>query len=182
MARPSKSVAVLKKEGKSHRTKAELAAREAVEQECLTGRKLQEPAAIKKQKTAHDTFLKTRRLLDAVGKNDEIYSAALCRYCTNTQKLAESEQSIELLKQELDELRESREDFARSEEMAEYYRLLLKLEDTVTKKEQLAAGLRRELTDFEKENCMTIKSAARIIPKKPENKKNPLLEALNGDG
>ena len=76
MARPSKSVAVLKKEGKSHRTKAELAAREAAEQECLTGRKLH----------------------------------------------------------------------------------------------------------FEKENCMTIKSAAHIIPKKPENKKNPLLEALSGDG
>ena len=181
MARPSKPVELLKSEGKSHRTKSELAFRKRQEAETLTGKKLQEPAAIKKLKIAHETFMKTRRLLDAINKNDELYSAAVCRYCTNTQKLEDAEMSVEVLKNELDELRNSREHFEASGDLSGYYKMLTKLEDTVTRKEQLSANLRKELTDFEKENCMTIASSLRSIPKQPDKKKNPLLEALGND-
>ena len=168
----------MKSEGKSHRTKQELAFRKQQEEATLTGKKLEEPRAVKDLKIAHATFLKTRRLLDAINKNDELYSAATCRYCTNTQKLADAEKSIQVLKTELEELRESRSSYAEDKAIPDYYRMLTKLEDTITRKEQLAAGIRKELTDFEKENCMTIASSLRSIAKQPEKKANPLLEAL----
>ena len=178
MGRPSKPAELLKSEGKSHRTKQELAFRNQQEEATLTGKKLEEPRAVKDLKIAHATFLKTRRLLDAINKNDELYSAATCRYCTNTQKLADAEESIQVLKTELEELRESRSSYAEGKAIPDYYRMLTKLEDTITRKEQLAAGIRKELTDFEKENCMTIASSLRSIAKQPEKKANPLLEAL----
>lgn len=178
MARPSKTAEILKSEGKSHRTKQELAFRRQQEEATLTGKALQEPGELKKLKIAHATFLKTKRLLEAIHKNDELYSAATCRYCTNTQKLADAEGSIQVLKTELEELRESRRSYAEDKAIPDYYRMLTKLEDTITRKEQLAAGIRKELTDFEKENCMTIASSLRSIAKQPEKKANPLLEAL----
>ena len=178
MGRPSKPAELLKSEGKSHRTKQELAFRKQQEEATLTGKKLEEPRAVKDLKIAHATFLKTRRLLDAIDKNDELYSAATCRYCTNTQKLADAEESIQVLKTELEELRESRSSYVENKAIPDYYRMLTKLEDTITRKEQLAAGIRKELTDFEKENCMTIASSLRSIAKQPEKKANPLLEAL----
>lgn len=178
MGRPSKPAGLLKSEGKSHRTKQELAFRKQQEEATLTGKKLEEPRAVKDLKIAHATFLKTRRLLDAINKNDELYSAATCRYCTNTQKLADAEESIQVLKTELEELRESRSSYVENKAIPDYYRMLTKLEDTITRKEQLAAGIRKELTDFEKENCMTIASSLRSIAKQPEKKANPLLEAL----
>lgn len=178
MGRPSKPAELLKSEGKSHRTKQELAFRKQQEEATLTGKKLEEPRAVKDLKIAHATFLKTRRLLDAINKNDELYSAATCRYCTNTQKLADAEESIQVLKTELEELRESRSSYVENKAIPDYYRMLTKLEDTITRKEQIAAGIRKELTDFEKENCMTIASSLRSIAKQPEKKANPLLEAL----
>ena len=178
MGRPSKPAELLKSEGKSHRTKQELAFRKQQEEATLTGKKLEEPRAVKDLKIAHATFLKTRRLLDAINKNDELYSAATCRYCTNTQKLADAEESIQVLKTELEVLRESRSSYVENKAIPDYYRMLTKLEDTITRKEQLAAGIRKELTDFEKENCMTIASSLRSIAKQPEKKANPLLEAL----
>ena len=178
MGRPSKPAELLKSEGKSHRTNQELAFRKQQEEATLTGKKLEEPRAVKDLKIAHATFLKTRRLLDAINKNDELYSAATCRYCTNTQKLADAEESIQVLKTELEELRESRSSYVENKAIPDYYRMLTKLEDTITRKEQLAAGIRKELTDFEKENCMTIASSLRSIAKQPEKKANPLLEAL----
>lgn len=178
MGRPSKPAELLKSEGKSHRTKQELAFRKQQEEATLTGKKLEEPRAVKDLKIAHATFLKTRRMLDAINKNDELYSAATCRYCTNTQKLADAEESIQVLKTELEELRESRSSYVENKAIPDYYRMLTKLEDTITRKEQLAAGIRKELTDFEKENCMTIASSLRSIAKQPEKKANPLLEAL----
>lgn len=178
MGRPSKPAELLKSEGKSHRTKQELAFRKQQEEATLTGKKLEEPRAVKDLKIAHATFLKTRRLLDAINKNDELYSAATCRYCTNTQKLADAEESIQVLKTELEELRESRSSYVENKAIPDYYRMLTKLEDTITRKEQLAVGIRKELTDFEKENCMTIASSLRSIAKQPEKKANPLLEAL----
>lgn len=47
MGRPSKPAELLKSEGKSHRTKQELAFRKQQEEATLTGKKLEEPRAVK---------------------------------------------------------------------------------------------------------------------------------------
>ena len=46
-------------------------------------------------------------------------------------------------------------------------------------KKQIQA-IQKMIFDIEKECAMTISSAARSIPKKPEAEKNPLLAALEG--
>lgn len=180
MARPKKAVAVLKAEGKSHRTKKELATREAAEKSLLTGKQMIETAELKSNPIAHKEFLRVRGLLKLIEKNDEIYGAATRRYCLNRSRLVEADQEVERLRKELAELRDSRKEFLDADDIAEYYRLITRMEDTITKKEQISKSYRAEMTDFEKENCMTIKSSLRVIPKQPESKSNALKEALGG--
>ena len=52
------------------------------------------------------------------------------------------------------------------------------MEEIITRKESIAKGIRAEMIDFEKQNCMTIRSALSAVPKKPETKMNSLKEAL----
>ncbi len=177
--RPAKSVEVLKLEGKSHRTKQELAIRKAAEEASMTGKKITETKDIKEDPVAHQEFVRVRKLLKLIGKDDEIYGAAVRRYCLNKSKLASVDAEVIHLKDELVELKDSRSGF--KDNIAEYYRLTTKMEDTITKKEQLAKSYRLEMIDFEKENCMTIKSALRAIPKKPETKTNALKDLLADD-
>lgn len=79
MGRPSKSAEVLKSEGKSHRTKAEISKREAEERALLTGIKMRESADVKADEAAHKEFRRVIRILSAVGKNDALYHQRLGR-------------------------------------------------------------------------------------------------------
>lgn len=177
MGRPAKTAEVIRIEKKSHRTKKELAVRQQAEEALLTGTQITEPAELKKDATAHKEFLRIRRLLRMIKKDDELYGAPVRRYCTNASRLKEAERAIQDIREELEQLQEDRQEF---DDLKEYYRLLTRLEDTITKKETLAQAIRKEMSDFEKENCMTIRSSVRVIPQKQDTKKNALLEALNG--
>lgn len=176
MARPSKPVDVIEAEGKSHRTKKEKAYRKQQEEATLTGRKMQEPAEVKADRIAHLTFLRTRRLLQAIDKDDELYLAATIRYCQNTSRLNEAEHSISVLREALDKIRNNSGDM----DMETYYSMLIKLENSITAKEKLAQSIRNELAAYEKENCMTIAASLRSIPKTPPSKTSALKEALSG--
>jgi hypothetical protein len=179
MARPAKAASVIKIEGnKNRRTKRELAVREQAEKALLTGCVMQESAEVKADKVAHAEFLRLKPLLTAIDKFDEIYGAATNRYCLNKSKLIEAENDVADLKVELEHLKECREDFVDAGDIAEYYRLLTRMQDTITKREQIARNIRNEMNGYEKEHCMTILSALRAIPKKPETKTNSLKEAL----
>ena len=176
MARPSKAATVVRLEKKSHRTKKELATRDRAEKALLTGKMMTETAEVRNDRTAHLEFLRLKPLLKAIDKFDEIYGAPTRRYCLNKSKLAGIEADIEKTKSEIEEIRENKADFSKN--MPEYYRLITKMEDIVAKKEGLAKSIRAEMSDFEKNNCMTIRSALAAIPKKPETKANALKEAL----
>ena len=63
MARPAKPANVIKIEGKSHRTKKELRAREQAEKSLLSGVKLKESAEVKKHPRAHQELLRMKKLL-----------------------------------------------------------------------------------------------------------------------
>ena len=180
MARPPKAVSVIKLEKKSHRTKKEIATREKAEKAILTGKPMIETAEIKADRTAHLEYLRLKPLLKAIEKYDEIYGAAVRRYCLTKSKLEEADEEVAKLKDELCDLRNNKKEFLDSDDIAEYYRLLTKMEDTITKREQVSRAYRAEMIDCEKENCMTIKSALRSIPKKPETKAGSLKEALSG--
>ena len=179
MARPAKSASIIKLENnKDRRTKREIATREKAEKALLTGKSMIETAEVRNDREAHLEFLRLKPLLKAIDKFDEIYGAPTRRYCLNRSKLKEIEADIENTKSEIEDIRGNKGDFAKN--MPEYYRLITKLEDIVVKKEGTAKSIRAEMNDFEKQNCMTIKSALSAIPKKPDTKANSLKEARGG--
>ena len=71
--RPSKPVAVIRAEGKSHRTKAELNAREKGEAAFATGIPIKEKEETKKNVVAHKEFLRVTKLLNKIEKCDALY-------------------------------------------------------------------------------------------------------------
>ena len=163
MARPSKTVDVIEKEGKSHRTKEELRVRKEAEQAALTGIKMREYPEVKDDEVAHREFARVRRILSSVGKNDAIYEAVINEYA--------------MLKSDIDRYTKLRNSLDGDESIkgADKIKLELSCDDRIDK-------FKRRGFDIEKENGMTIASSLRAIPKKPEKKANPLLEALKDDG
>lgn len=161
MARPSKATAVLEQEGRSHRTKEELRKRAEAEAAALTGTQLRESAEVKADEIAHKEFLRVKRLLTAVGKNDALFEAVIGEYC--------------LYKSDIARYTRMREEIEADEEItgAAKYKLLLDCDKQIE-------TYRKKRFDIEKENGFTIAAAARSIPKAPEKKGNPILEALNG--
>jgi len=175
MARPSKAASVIKLEKKSHRTKKELAVREKGESRLLTGKIMTETAEVRNDKAAHLEFLRLKPLLKAIDKFDEIYGNPTRRYCLNKSKLADIDAKIEKLNSEIEEIQKEKGSF---KNIDEYFRLKTKMEDVITKQEQLAKSIRAEMNDYEKQNCMTIRSSLAAVQKKPDTKTGSLKEIL----
>ena len=87
MGRPAKAASIIKLEGRSHRTKKELAVREKAEKGLLTGKQMIETAEVKNDRAAHLEFLRLKPLLKAIEKYDEIYGAGVRRYCLTKSRL-----------------------------------------------------------------------------------------------
>ena len=162
MGRPSKSAEVLKSEGKSHRTKAEISKREAEERALLTGIKMRESADVKADEEAHKEFRRVIRILSAVGKNDALYESVINDYC----RLESDIQRYRRLRMELEADEEVRG--------AERYELIGSYDRQIEK-------YRKQRRDIEKENGMTIASSARAIPKTVSKEPNPLLKILSDE-
>ena len=162
MARPSKTVEILQNEGKSHRTKAEIAQRKNAEQAALTGIKMHEAPDVKEDPAAHAEYRRVLKILTAVGKNDAIYEAVINEYCMLKSDIA---RYTELRKRIQDDETISPKDACK---------LILDCDRQMN-------NFKRRRFDIEKENGMTIASSLRAIPKKPETKENPLLNILADD-
>ena len=176
MARPSKPADVIKLEGKSHRTKAELRQRKNAEAELLTGKIIVESREVKENTFAHKEFLRIRKLLQSIEKDDDLYSGVINRYCILSAECKEFEEKRERVYQKQIEL----EEHSRDMEFSYYLELQNDLSKTLLAYDRQVQAKRKMMFDIEKENVMTIASALRSIPKKPENKKNALREALSG--
>lgn len=174
--RPSKPVKVIEIESKSHRTKKELAHRRKAETSTLSGKKLIESREVKEDLEAHREFLRISKLLDAVEKNDALYSEVINRYCllkseckSFADKRERTGKQMELLEERMDEM-----------ELPEYLKLQNDLSKALVSYDRQIQIKRKMMFDIEKENIMTIAAALRSVPKQPEKKSNPLMEALNG--
>ena len=75
MPTPPKPAKVIEMEGKSHRTKKELAQRKRAEEELLTGIRMEEKPEVKANKEAHKEFQHLKILLAQIGKDDDLYPA-----------------------------------------------------------------------------------------------------------
>ena len=167
MARPAKPVALLRQTNDtSRRTKRELAVRDRGEKALLTGQPLRASDEVRANPDALREFRRIKKMLGAIGKDDSLYSAQISRYCL----LAAEAAALAARKAKLEEVADAAED---AKDVIELYKLINSCDRELMSK-------RKMMMDIEKENVMTIASALRSIPKKPDKAKNPLMEALSG--
>lgn len=200
MPTPPKPVAVLRREGKSHRTKKELAQREKTEQELLSGKELKERKEVKDDPDAHKEFIRIKKLLKEIGKNDALYEPVINRYCVIQAEIKSQEQRreflynlVEEMMQEHNEMKQTYEELLSDIEDAEeklavqkemtkaltkYMNSILAVSEEADEIDKLIHRKRAMLFNIEKENIMTIASSLRTVPKKEEKKKSALALAL----
>ena len=99
--RPSKPVQLIKLEGKSHRTKAELEHREKMEKALYTGTTFRESPAVRADPVAHREFLRLKKLYKNIQFVDGLDEQMINRYClliSQERKLMESDDFLALHK------------------------------------------------------------------------------------
>ncbi len=187
MTRPAKPFSILKAEGKSHRTKAELEKRKKGEEALSTGTELRERPEVKNNSVAHKEFLRINKLLKNIEKNDAIYEAVINRYCLLQSECVDLEKKRESCYQliiKLDERFDKEIDKTPGEERAKLIRSYSKSYNDLLKSllacDSQIQTKRRMLLDIEKENIMTIAAALRSIPKEVDEGDDPLLKVLRG--
>lgn len=176
MPTPAKPAAVIELEKKSHRTKAEIRQRKNAEADLLSGKTLKENREVRENKLAHQEFARIRKLLKSIGKDDDLYSGVINRYCMLSAECQEFENKREDVYRRQKELEEHFDDM----EYTDYIKMQNELSKTLLAYDRQVQAKRKMMFDIEKENVMTIASALRSIPKKQETKKNALREALSG--
>lgn len=190
MPTPPKPFSVLKSEGKSHRTKKELKLREQGEKALSTGTALKARSEVKKNKIANKEFKRINELLKKIEKNDAIYEAVINRYCliyAETMDFEEKKNKLYELVDKLENQFEESIEYLEKEELAKetrkFTRAISDLVASIVDLDKQLQPKRKMLLDIEKENIMTIASALRVIPKKPENDsaKETILKVLNGN-
>jgi len=119
--RGSKPVQLLKLEGKSHRTKAELEHREKSEKSLYTGIDFKESTAVKSDTVAHKEFLRLKKLYNNIQYVDGLDEQIINRYCL---MVSEENYMRELFVNETDD-----------EVKLELYKTVTKTRDTMLKLE-----------------------------------------------
>ena len=185
VGRPAKPAAVIVEEKRSHRTKAELAARAEGEKSLLSGTALFERSEVKKDKAAHAEFLRISKLMKAIGKNDALYGPVINRYCMIYSECLDFEDKKEKLYETACELEKKFDglDGMGYDEIMAFSKQLTALHKAISGYDAAIMQKRKAMFDIEKENCMTVAAALRAIPKSVEKDENPLIKALmNDDG
>lgn len=187
MARPAKPAAVIKSEGRSHRTKAEIKAREEAEAELDSGKKLAKRAEVKNDPIASKEFARVKKLMVKLKKDDDRFTAVLNRYCMLYSECRQYENLIRETEEEIEQLTEelAEAEFISARERAKATQGFIESKNKLLKQIAAFDGIlmqkRKMMLDIEKENVMTVSSSLRAIPKNAEKKENPLLVALRDD-
>ncbi len=163
--RPTKPLALVK----GHRTKAEKAVREKAESNLITGFSLKEWSDVKVDEIAHKEFLRIKKVLKSIDKDDGLHEGVINRYCllhSECKKFEDLKRSCDDELQELSKAyQEGKLDFLEYLDKKERVQgRFLTLDKKIMEK-------RKMMLDIEKENIMTIQSALRSIPKRPDEKK-----------
>ncbi|MDF2567899.1 MAG: hypothetical protein K0R90_1355 [Oscillospiraceae bacterium] len=164
MARSSKPISVIKQENKSHRTKAEIAQREQAEQSLITGILIKEWKEVKENPIAHKEFVRIKKLLQKIDKNDGLHEGIINRYALLKAECVEFEER----KKELITYLEKLEDKESEMKFKDYIKSVIDLQKQIASCDDKVMSKRRMMFDIEKENLMTIASALKSIPKKPK--------------
>ncbi len=176
MPTPSKPTVVIKSEGRSHRTKAELELREKAEAALVTGKTLKMRAEVRANPAAKKEFNRVSKLLELIDKNDALVEGGINRYCSLTAEVLEFEEKREVFSKNIADLQKAYdEDQAlhsadeRVIPALDYFKTLAQMESAVISLDKQVMAKRKMLLDIEKENIMTIAAQLRSIPKKIED-------------
>ncbi len=167
MAMKAKTVTVLREEGKSHRTKAELAAREKGEKALMSGEVMREDARTKADQSAHRHFARVKKLMAAIGHADAVHEQVMNRYCMLIAECERMEEDLKAFAAQRGELRAKY-----SAEEIDYLEYIDRDQKAAAMKLKTEAELDRKrqmLLAIEKENLMTVQSALRAVPKTQED-------------
>lgn len=167
MGRPSKPAAMLRMEGRSHRTKAELESREKHEKAQLTGKPMKEPAEVKQSAAAHAMWKRVKSLLAQIGRDDALYEQSIGRYCMLHAELQSCAAAVERLEEMAVNARELHA--AGELDGKGYLDTMRHVTEQISAQETLKMRKRKMMMDIERENVMTIASSLRSIPKAPED-------------
>lgn len=172
MARPTKPLSLVQ----GHRTKAEKTVREKAESQLLTGSSLKEWAEVKADLVAHKEFVRVKKLLKSIGKDDDLYGAAINTHCKLKAEEFQMLDARDKFLETLDELggRWQEEELSWSE----YMELKVKIQGQIVACDKAIMQKRKLMLDISKENIMTIQSALRSIPKKEQAKQKSPMEAF----
>jgi hypothetical protein len=164
--RPSKPIHMVK----GHRTKAEKSVREKNEKQLLTGITLKESDEVKHNLIAHKEFIRIKKLLEAIGKNDDLSGHIINQHCILVAECKQMEKVRDMFEQNLEEF----EDNACNEDITFTDRMKIKMgmQKQILDCDKALMSKRKMLLDIGKENILTIASALRSVPKKPETEEN----------
>ena len=175
--RPPKPFSVITSEKKSHRTKAELEARQQGESSLLTGTSLKAWPEVRENKVANKEFARIRKLLKKINHDDALYEAVINRYCLLTAETKEIDMTIiPGLRSDLQELvekhREGHIDFIA------YLDRKDRIQGLIIAWDKKMMDKRKMLLQIEKENIMTVLAALRAVPKHPQQQKKSGMAAF----
>lgn len=164
--RPSKPVQLIKLEGKSNRTKAELEHREKMEKSLYTGTTFRESPAVKSDPIAHKEFLRLRKLYKHIQYVDGLDEQIINRYCSMLSQEHKMQERLDAL----DDMVEEAEDFDKKMELFSHI-------NTATTKLKQTRDMLLKLEDR-----LFLNPTARVksIPKTPpdKGKKSPMSDFL----
>jgi hypothetical protein len=149
-----------------HRTNAEKAIRSKSESQLLTGTHLKEFQEVKNDPLAHKEFMRIKRLLKSINKDDDLYGNLINTHCLLHAECRGIEDFKARLLINLDTFEEQSEE----EEISFTDKMKLKtaMQKQILDCDKALMTKRKMILDISKENVMTIQSALRSIPKTPE--------------
>lgn len=172
MGRPSKPTLTVV----GHRTKDELKVRRDAENALLTGTTMKMSADVKNNPAASKEFRRIKKLLSSIGKDDDLYGQIINTNCLLIAECEQIGETKDRFIQTLDEFEDKAED--EGLDYSEKIKMKIKLQDQILSCDKQLMAKRKMILDISKENIMTVQSALRSIPKKPEEKKKSGMAAF----
>jgi hypothetical protein len=172
MGRPSKPILTVI----GHRTNSEKKIRNDAEKAMLTGTRMKMSADVKNNAIAEKEFKRLKKLFTSINKDDDLYGNIINTHCLIVSEIEELKKTRERFEKTLDEYEERLLD----EEMTYIDRIKIKmnLQGQILDCDKALMAKRKMLIDISKENIMTVQSALRSIPKKPEENKKSGMAAF----
>lgn len=170
--RPTKPLSLVK----GHRTKAEKKVRAKAENNLITGFSLKEWSDVKADEIAHKEFLRLKKILKTIDKDDGLHEGVINRYCLLHSECKKFEDLKKSCNGDALELYVSRQNGEM--DLLTYLNQRDKIQNRFLTLDKKIMEKRKMMLDIEKENIMTIQSALRSIPKKEQPKQESAMAAF----